>query len=165
MYKKLYLTIRFLVIFVVWTVFWCALTQQLVLRVWNFNFLSKKQWQYVDSFWDKNGVIQGGSDYMLFLALLLIVFFWIRWGLKLSKVQYFKLLLKPFEAFSKHQINSYANEGKNIVVKNLEVGKKITLDDLINDKIKDEDARQSSTKESVDLRTAVVKKISESKKS
>lgn len=165
MIKKFFLIIRFLIIVFVWTLFWGCLTQQIVLRIWNFNFLSARQWQYISSFWQANGTIQGASDYLLFSTLLLVGVFWIWWGRKLLKVQYFRLLLKPFESFAKHQINKYIEEGKHNVVKNLVIGQKLTLDDLINEKIKQEDAAQPATKESADLRAGVVKKISESKKS
>ncbi len=166
MIKKLFSIIRFFVISVSWTLFWIGLTQQAVFRIWNFNFLSDRQWRYLSTFWKANGVIKGASDYFLFIALFLIVFLWIWWGRKLLKVQYFKLFLKPFESFSKHQINKYLDEGKHVVVKNLVVGEKLTLDDLINEKIKEEDeANKNTVKESENLRAGVVKKISENKKS
>ena len=164
MIKKLFLAFRFLVISCAWTIVWFGLTQQAVLRIWNFNFLSRAQWKYIASFWQANGTIKGASDYLLFLTVLFVFLLWIWWGRKLLKVRYFKLFLKPFESFSKRQIDKYANEGKNVVVKNLVMGEKITLDDLINEKIKEEEKAQETTKESEKLRADITKKISESKK-
>lgn len=162
MFKKLLKLVKFLIIGIVWSVLWFVLLQKVVLYIWNFNFFSKKQWDVVASFWNANGTIKGLSDYMLFLTLFGGV---IIWGLGFRyfyKKNYWQLLLKPFEYFSDKQIEKYSKEGKHVVIKNLVVGEKITLDDLIEQKIKEED-NQKTIKESETLRQNISQKIIERK--
>lgn len=133
-----------------------------MILIWNFNFFSEKQWRMVSSFWNANGTIKGLSDYMLFVTLLLIVVVWFSGFKYFYKVSYIRLLLKPFEYFSKKQIEKYSKEGKHVVIKNLIVGEKITLDELIEEKIKAED-KEKPVKESEALRQNISQKIIERK--
>ncbi|MBO4285318.1 MAG: hypothetical protein J5895_03705 [Alphaproteobacteria bacterium] len=154
--------IKFVLICVLWSAFWLALTRQIVLAVWNFDYASKAQWHFVGEFWRRNGTIQSFSDYMLFLTLFLIALLWYK-GLKhLYQTDYAKFFLKPFEYFSKKQIEKYENESKHVVIKNLVVGEKMTLDELIDEKIKEENAAQS-LKEADNLRQTLSQKIIERK--
>ena len=163
MFKKLGLFLRFLVIAAVWSAFWLFLTQQLVLRIWNFNYISPKQWSLIKAFWDKNGVIREASDYMLFITLLVILIVWYIGFKKLYHTNYVKLFLRPFEYFHKKRIEQYTTESKHVVIKNLVVGEKMTLEDLINEKIKEEKGQKASHKESEILRETISKKIIEQK--
>lgn len=129
---------------------------------WNFDFISLRHWQTIVSFWNANGTIRGVSDYMLFATLLFILIVWYK-GLKyFYRLSYGKLLIRPFEYFSKKQIEKYESSGKHVVIKNLIVGEKMTLDELVEEKIKAEDAKQTQ-KESQNLRESISKKITERK--
>ena len=162
MFKKLLKFIKFVLVGGVWSILWLTLMQKVMIFIWNFNFFSKAQWHMVASFWNANGTIKGLSDYMLFLTLFLVVLGWFL-GLKyFYKVGYGKLLLRPFEYFSGKQIEKYRQENKHVVIKNLVVGEKVALDDLINEKIKEED-KQQKTKESETLRQNITQKIIERK--
>jgi len=162
MFKKLLKCIKFLFIGAAWSAFWLSVTQKAVIAVWNFNFLSKVQWSMVASFWNANGTIKGVSDYMLFLTLLIVGVVWFFGFRYFLKVNYLKLLLKPFEYFFGKQIEKYNKESKHVVIKNLVVGEKRTLNDLIDEKIKSEN-KQTKAKESETLRQNVLQKIIERK--
>ena len=132
MFKKIGLFLKFLIGGVVWSTLWCVITQQIVFKIWNFDYLSPNQWRVIKAFWEKNGVIRGVSDYMLFLTLIVILVVWYFGFKKLYRVQYGKFLLKPFESFSKRQITKYENESKHVVIKNLVVGEKMSLEDFLD---------------------------------
>jgi len=162
MFKKLKLFLKFLIVGSLWSAFWIVLTQQLVFFVWKFNYISLKQWHLVREFWRQNGVIKGYSDYLLFVSLLAVILIWYFGFKKLYHVNYVELILKPFTYFSKKRIEKYADESKHIVIKNLVVGEKLTVDDLVNEKIKEE-KNSSGQKESESLRQNIAQKISEQK--
>ena len=130
----------------------------IVRYIWNFDLFDVSRWKFISEFWQRNGTISGFSDYMFFLSLLVIVIVWIRGWKKFYKIQYVKALLKPFEYFSKKQIEKYSKEDKHVVIKNLTVGEKITIDDLIAEKIKEEE-KTPKTKESENLRQGILQKI------
>jgi|GEM_PF-6382274 len=163
MFKKIGHLLKFLIIGVLWSTFWVALTQQIVLRIWNFNYISLKQWQMVRAFWQQNGVIKGLSDYMLFITLLVVLLVWYFGFKKLYHTDYVKLFLRPFEYFNKKQIEKYESEGKHVVIKNLVVGEKMTVEDLINQKIKEEKSALPAQKESEVLRHNISQKINKQK--
>ena len=162
MFKKVGKLVKFLLTGLFWSVLWTALSQQIVMHIWNFNFLSKDQWQIIAEFWRNNGTIRSFSDYMLFLTLFLIVILWYKGWKRLYHVDYAKLCLAPFEYFSKKQIEKYKAEGKHVVIKNLVVGEKMTLDELIDEKIKEENAAQG-VKAADNLRQTLSQKIIERK--
>ena len=163
MFKKFGLFLKFLTVGGLWSAFWIALTQQIVLKIWNFNYVPLKQWSLIKAFWDKNGVIREISDYMLFITLFVILFVWYFGLKKLYHTDYVKLFLRPFEYFHKKQIEKYTTESKHVVIKNLVVGEKMTVEDLINQKIKEEKTKTGALKESEILRENISKKIIEQK--
>jgi len=162
MFQRVGKLIKFILICTLWSAFWLALTRQIVLAVWNFDYASKSQWQFVGEFWRQNGTIRSFSDYMLFLTLFLIVLLWYKGLKRLYQTDYAKFFLVPFEYFSKKQIEKYENESKHVVIKNLVVGEKKTLDEVIDEKIKEENAAQS-LKEADNLRQTLAQKIIERK--
>ena len=162
MIKKLGTFLRFLFIFVFWSVSWLLLMRRVMIHFWNFDFLSYTHWKMIASFWDANGTIRGTSDYMFFITLLAVIVVWYVFLKKLLRVQYGKLCLRPFEYIFKKQIQKMEGGSKHIALKNLVVGEKKTLDDLIEEKIKAEDSKQSQ-KESQNLRDNIAKKIIERK--
>ena len=162
MFAKLLKSIKFLIVCAIWSIFWFKLTEQIILKIWNFDFLKVSQWQFVAEFWRRNGVIYGPSDYLLFLSLLAILVLWGVGLSKLNRLSYVNLLLKPFEYFSDKQIEKYSKETKHVVIKNLVVGEKISVDDLIKQKIEEEGSAEK-VKEAENLRQNISKKIIERK--
>ncbi len=158
-FKKFF---KFLFVGFFWTATWGVISQQVILRLFHFNYLSIKQWQMIRSFWQHDGVIKGWADTMLFLCLFLVPVIWILMWRKLMRVNYLRLLIKPFEYFSNRQIEKYRDESKPVVFKNLVVGEKLTLDDLITQKIKQE-KKPHDVKAAESLRKKISKKITEQK--
>ena len=162
MFKKILNLIKFLFVTVFWSALWLSLMRFVILRIWNFDILSLDSWQTISIYWKKGGTIKSAFDYMLFVTFLVVVILWYKGIKRLYQVNFVKLLLKPFDYFSKKQIEKFERESKHITIKNLVVGEKITLDDLIEEKIKEEGNTQSQ-KESQNLRENISKKITERK--
>ena len=162
MLKKIVKFLKFIFVCFVWSVVWFTFMREVVFSIWNFDFFSTRQWQMVASFWNAHGTIKGLSDYMLFLSMFVTLLLWFLGLRRLYKVDYWQLLLKPFQYFSSKQIEKYKKEGKHVVIKNLVVGEKITLNDLIDEKIKEEGKKQEA-KESENLRQNIAQKIIERK--
>ncbi len=158
MFQKLFKLIKFLIVSVLWSGVWFTLTDKIIAKVWNFDFLKASQWHFVSEFWRRNGTFYGKSDYLLFLSLLIIIVLWGIGLYKLYKVNYIRFFLKPLEYFSNRDIEKYEKESKHVVIKNLVVGEKITIDDLIAEKIQEEE-KEPKIKESEALRQNISQKI------
>jgi hypothetical protein len=131
-------------------------------RIWGFDLFSIQSWQTIWLYWNRGGIIKGAFEYMLFITFFVALIIWYKGLKRLNHVNFLKLFIKPFEYFSKKQIEKFENASKHITIKNLVVGEKITLDDLIEEKIKEEGSQQQQ-KESQNLRENISKKIIERK--
>ncbi|MBE6451094.1 MAG: hypothetical protein E7016_03930 [Alphaproteobacteria bacterium] len=161
MFKKIGKAIRFLFLSAVWTAVLFTLSRFLMKLIWQFDILSFKQWNVIAQYWNNNGVIAGFSDYMFFVALILILYVWLKGIRKVNSINYFKLLLKPIEYFSNRDIQKYENMDTHVVIKNISVGEKLTIEDVIKDRIKKEKATVAKDAES--LRKNISQKIMQSK--
>lgn len=162
MFKKLLRLIKFLFVFALWSAVWLLVMREVILRIWNFDLMLPVSWQMIGVFWNKGGTIKSVYDYMLFVTIIFTAVVWYIGLKRIYHVNFVKLFLKPFEFFSKKQIQKFESESKHVALKNLVVGEKITLDDLIEEKIKEEENKQSQ-KESQNLRENISKKIIERK--
>lgn len=158
MFKKLLKFLRFLLIGAVWSVGFGYVVRMLVVKLWKFDVFYKKQWEVIAQFWENNGVIVGASDYMLFVVLLLSLGVWI-WGWRrLVKVDYISIILWPLKYISDKQVEKYQNSGKRVVFKNMGIAEKKTIEDVIEERIKQESG-EKSVKESEQLRKNISEKI------
>lgn len=162
MFKKILKFLKFLFVLVFWSALWLSLMRIVMIRIWNFDLFSPASWQTIVIYWNKGGTIRTLYDYMLFVTIIVVIAVWYIGLKRLYKINFAKILLRPFEYFSKKQISKFENENKHIAIKNLVVGEKITLNDLIEEKIKTE-GNKSAQKESQNLRENISKKISERK--
>ena len=160
MLKKIGKFIRFLLLSSVWTIVFFTLSRLLMRMVWEFDILSLKQWNVIVEYWNNNGVITG-SDYILFVALIAIIVIWIIGLRKVNSINYLKLLLKPIEYFANREIQKYENIDTHVVIKNISVGEKLTIEDVIKDRIKQEKA--AIAKDADSLRKSISQKIMQSK--
>ena len=161
MFKKIGRAIRFLFLSTIWTIVLFALSRFLMKLLWQFDILSFKQWNVIVQYWNNNGVIAGFSDYMLFIALIIILVVWLKGIRKVNSINYVKLILKPLEYFSNRDIQKYENMDTHVVIKNISIGEKLTIEDVIKDRIKQEKA--SVSKDADSLRKNISQKIMQSK--
>lgn len=156
--KKIVKIFKFLIIGAIWSVFFLWFARVLMKWIWKFDILYHKQWQVLSRYWNDNGVIVGWSDYMFFVALLLLFILWL-WGWKkLYRTNYLRLLIAPLQYINNYQLRKYEQKETHIVLKNLSVGEKLTIEDVIKERIKKED-RVPTQKASQDLRQSFSQKI------
>ena len=157
MIKKIAKFIRFLILAFIWTVFFWTLVRYIMKLIWDFDVLNMKQWSIIADYWNNNGVIAGFSDFSFFIALFMVFILWL-WGmLKVNKINYLKLLIKPFEYLHNRGMKKYENIDTHVVIKNISVGEKISIEDVIKDRIKQE--KVNVAKDAEALRRNISEKI------
>lgn len=157
MLKKIIKTIRALFIGIIWTSALLYVARLLMIYIWKFDIFYVKQWSVVKRFWNNNGVIDDASDYAFFLSLLLILIIWIVGGVKLCRLNYAKLMIAPLNYIANRDLKKYEQEDTHVVIKNIKVGEKISVEDLIQERIKQE--QTDNVKESDEMRRNISEKI------
>lgn len=157
MFKKTAKSLKVLFIGVLWTAAFLYAARLILIYIWHFDIFYRKQWGVLSGYWNNNGVIMSGTDYLFFLTLLILVLVWgIGWRL-LAKANYLKLLLYPFEYFNNYEIKKYENVDTHVVIKNIAVSEKLTVEDVIQERIKKE--KVNKVKEADQLRRNISEKI------
>ncbi len=159
MLKKIFKIFKFIIIGGIWTPVFLCFSRLLMVKIWQFDIFYKKQWEVMKGFWNGNGVIIGISDYMLFVTLFFLMLFWFFILLFLCRLNYFKLLLKPIEYISNREIKRYEQTNNQIVLKNMSVAEKITIEDVIKERIQQEKKQDKKVKEADYLRQNISEKI------
>ncbi len=113
--KRIIKLIRAALIFVIWTVLFAFLSNQLIFLVWNFDFMSAHSWNILSTFWSQGGVIKTTSDVLLLMALFLLPFVWLTGFIFALRKNYLKLLTAPFRIFCCRK----PAEPERIVIKNI----------------------------------------------
>lgn len=162
MFKKLLAFLKFIVVFIVWTLVFVSVSRWFMLLIWKFDILYKQQWQAIGQYWNEDGTIAGASDYLFFIALFVLVLLWFFGFRYFYKLKYMRMMLFPFRYFNDRQIRKYEQEDTRAVIKNIRVGEKLTVEDVIKDRIKQEEVKQSP-KVSQDLRQSISQKINQKK--
>ncbi len=157
MIKKITRAVKHVILWFVWTVLFISLSRIIIYYIWKFNILSLKQWQVIKQYWNNNGVISGFSDISFFVALILVFVIWFIGMRNVNKIKYGPLLLKPIEYFANKEIKKYENMDTHVVIKNMAVGEKMSVEDIIKERIKQEKANVA--KDADVLRQNVIEKI------
>ncbi len=104
--------------------------------LWSFDIFSKKQWSVIARFWNNNGVIFPGRDYLFFLTLFLLflcgILLWVifyRFDLK-------GILISSIRYFLNRDLRRYQNEDLHVKLKNMAPSEKKTLKEFIDEKMK-----------------------------
>ena len=155
--KKIAKAIKFVFLTTVWYVIFIGFSRYLLNQFLYFDILNTKSWITITEWWENGGKVQKASDYALFISIFAIVVLWI-WGLrKVNKINYFKLFLKPIEYFANRDLKKYESIDTHVVIKNISVGEKLTVEDIIKERIKNEKAGKA--KDADDLRKTISEKI------
>lgn len=157
MIKNILKFIRFWAIGFMWTGIYGYLVRLFLIKFWQFDILYRKQWIVIKGFWNSNGVIHGVSDYLLLVSMFILLLIW-GWGwYRLYKINYGKKLVGFVNYISGRGLKKYEESAEHVVIKNLKVGEKLTVEDVIQDRIKQEKTEKSQ--EAGDLRKKVSEKI------
>lgn len=156
--KKIGAIFKFAVTGVLWSGAFVWLARLLIRQIWNFDILYRKQWQVISRYWNDNGVIVGASDYLFFLTLILLFVVWLWVWRRLYRADYIKMLLAPLEYINNYQLRKYEQNETHVVLKNMSVGEKLTVEDVIKARIKKEEQAPRANV-SQDLRQGISQKI------
>ena len=161
MLKKIYRLFKFVILSMVWTLVFLNVARVLIYYGWSFNILSVKQWNMIVQYWNSDGVISGFSDISFFVVLLVALVLWLYGLRKVNEINYLRLFMKPLEYIANRDLKKYEKQDTRIVIKNISVGEKITVEDIIKNKIKQEKINMSKDADS--LRQSISEKIIQSK--
>lgn len=131
------------------------------LLLWQFDIFNPKSYMVLYKYWEKGGVFNTFRDCSLGLSLFLLPILWLLWSHRLYKKGFWKSILKPLNKLYRHITNPKNLEVEHVSIKNLG-GKDKTLDEIIAEKIKAENATSSHA--SKDLRKQISAKIEENEK-
>ncbi len=162
MLKKLFRMIKYLLITVGWTWVYTLAADFLMIKLWNFNFLSPQDWQTMDIFWRGGGIIKSGKDYLFLGCLLIIVPIWFVILKRLWRVNYLNLLLSPFVWYNGYVIRKYGSDSKRIILKN--IGKKISVKDELAAQMPKPKAKEELNLEANQIRNLLQEKLENNKK-
>ncbi len=157
MIKKIYRTIRFLILATIWTAFILAFCRFFMRLMFKFDIMSAKQWRVIAEYWNHNGVIAGFYDFSFFLVLIVVFVVWFIGVRKVNKIEYAKLFMKPIVYLANRDMKKYENVDNHVVIKNISIGEKLTIEDVIKDRIKQE--KSNVAKDADSLRKNISEKI------
>ena len=153
--KKVYKIFRFTLIGFVWTYLFLVLTNHIMFRLWNFNFMSFRSWNLFFGFFHTDWALKTRDDYIFLLMLFALPFLWILGWLKVLKIDYLSIFLYPINAYNHYIINKYGHDSSRIVLKNLKSRQKM-IEEI---KSKIESIRPAKTKEVSNIRAEVQKQL------
>lgn len=155
--KKFFLFIRGLFIFIGWSFVFLVASNYLIRLVWNFDFMSSRSWDIMETFWNRGGVIKTTSDVLLLMALFLLPFIWLTGFIFALRIEYLNIFAAPFKIFSRRK----PAKPERIVIKNIKSSQQM-IEDIKNEieSLKPEKAEQSGH-----IRTEIKQKLSEKIKS
>lgn len=157
MLKKLLRVLKAVIIGLIWTAAFFYICRVLLIYVWHFDIFSRNQWIVISGYWNNNGVIMSASDYLFFLTLFALMIVWVLGWRVFYKMNYLKFLLAPVNFIINYQLNKYESDDTRVVIKNLKVAEKKSVEDIIQERMKQEKA--SEVKESQQLRKNISEKI------
>ena len=158
MKKKLLKLTRTLLILAIWTFVYTYCVRFLVLKAWQFDILSQKSWNVLQTFWSSGGVIKTGKDYLFAFSLLLIIPIWYIGLKKFLKVGIITVLLSPVYLFNK-VFASKEDEMSHVKLKNMGISKKVSVEDIISEKMAQINKDKSDVSHAKDIRKSIKDKL------
>lgn len=161
--RKIKNLLRFTIISV-FTLTVLAYVGQFLFRIfWNFELLDKDSYATLKEYWEKGGVFNTFRDCSLGISLLLLPIIWIKWSYKIYKKGFFKTILFFIDKTYRKITRPKNMEAEHVALKNIG-GKDKTLDEILADKIKEQNKNTNSGHMSANLRKQISAKIEENKK-
>lgn len=128
--------------------------------IWHFDILSPKSYQKLIDFWNNGGVFHTFRDCSLCAGLVAFPFVWLYYSHKLHKYGLKKFFTVPLIKTYRYLTRPKTMEIEHVVVKNMGVKDK-SLDDIIADKIKEQNKNNGNGYSARDLRKQISAKIGE----
>lgn len=130
---------------------------------WNFDLLNQKSYQVLYNYWEKGGVFNTFRDCSLGVALFLFPVIWLAVSHKIYKKGFWKSILALIDKSYRKITRPQNMEIEHVSLKNIG-GKDKTLDEIITDKIKEQNGNISGRHTSANIRKQIAAKIEENEK-
>lgn len=128
---------------------------------YSINILDFNTYVLMSQFWDSGGVLKAGDVIMMLILLsifplLLIYLYW------LNKCKFINLIVTPLQWINEHTLKNYKQASINI--KNLKIEDKKTIEQLVEERIEEENKNRQQNAQMKDFRKTVINKINSEKK-
>ena len=141
-----------------------AYAGQIVFKIlWNFDLLDQKSYKVLYDYWEKGGVFNTFRDCSLGVALLLLPVIWLSISRKIYKKGFWKSVISLIDKSYRKMTRPQNMEIEHVSLKNIG-GKDKTLDEIITDKIKEQNGNTTSGHTSTNIRKQIAAKIEENEK-
>lgn len=158
--KKLKNFFRFSFISILVLIVFIFIARYLFVLLWHFDILSWDSYQMIIDYWNNGGVFNTFKDCSLGVALIAFPIIWLYYSRKLYKYGLKKFFTTPIIKTYRYFTHPKSMEVEHVVVKHMgEKGK--SLEDIIADKIKEENKKNGYSSASKDLRKQIAAKIGE----
>ncbi|MCM1323106.1 MAG: hypothetical protein NC218_02880 [Acetobacter sp.] len=136
---------------------------QIVFKVlWNFDLLNRESYQMLYNYWEKGGVFNTFRDCSLGAVLLLFPIIWLIISHKIYKRGFWKSIISIIDKSYRKITRPQSLEIEHVSIKNIG-GKDKTLEEIITDKIKEQN-NNTGGHTSVNIRKQIAAKIEENEK-
>lgn len=130
-------------------------------KIYGINIASPITYQKFSEYWDNGGVLRFNDVVMLLILCLFIpiFLFYMRW---LNRCKFLNLILLPVQWLQNRALKNYKEVSINI--KNLKVEEKKTIEQLVEERIEEENKNRKNEKSMEDFRKKIINKINSEKK-
>ena len=130
-------------------------------KIYGINIASPITYQKFSEYWDNGGVLRFNDVVMLLILCLFIPIslFYMRW---LNRCKFLNLILLPVQWLQNRALKNYKEVSINI--KNLKVEEKKTIEQLVEERIEEENKNRKNEKSMEDFRKKIINKINSEKK-
>lgn len=162
--KKLKKFIKFILVGIIWSYIYVYITNILMILIWNFNYLSPRDWSVVSSFWEGGGRIKSGKDYLFITMLIAVLPLWIAGWRYFYKKNFVQMLIAPVIWYNKRQLKKYSNDSSRVVLKNMGGNAKgPDMKQVIENRMKLFEKNKNSDPVSLTIREGMQEKITTAK--
>ncbi len=161
--KKIANLFRFMIISAFVLVVLAYIGQIIFKLFWNFDLLDQKSYKVLYDYWEKGGVFNTFRDCSLGASLLLMPVIWLMISRKIYKKGFWKSILGIIDKSYRKMTRPESLEIEHVSLKNIG-GKDKTLDEIITDKIKEQNGNIGGSHTSANIRKQIAAKIEENEK-
>ena len=150
----------------VWSIIYFTCLRFVFAYFWNFDIFYVEYWGVISEFWQRGGVIKTGKDMSLIFAIFMVIPLWLLTLVIFVKFNYTKIIIFPVKLYDRYMLLKYDPNEERIVIKNLSTKKeKMTIDDMINAKMKQMKKEKDADKnlEADKIRSTIQEKIKNKK--
>ncbi|MFV0626915.1 MAG: hypothetical protein ACK5N8_06180 [Alphaproteobacteria bacterium] len=165
MLKNILFLIKILLVSLIWSILYFSGLHFVFSHFWNFDIFYVEYWRTILEFWDGGGIIKTGKDVALIAMIFLALPIWLFSLIKLCKFKYSQIIIYPVKIYDQYQLKKYNPNDTRIVIKNLSTkAEKVTIEDLINQKIKEKKkSKEEDGLEADKIRSSIQDKIKNKK--